>query len=38
MKILNFGSINKDLVYLVDDFAKPGQTISSNNHEIFLGG
>ena len=38
MKILNFGSINKDLVYLVDDFVKPGQTISSNNHEIFLGG
>lgn len=38
MKILNFGSINKDFVYLVDDFVQPGETISSNRHDIFLGG
>ena len=38
MKILNFGSINKDFVYLVDDFVQPGETISSNSHDIFLGG
>jgi len=38
MKILNFGSINKDFVYLVDNFVQPGETISSNSHDIFLGG
>jgi len=38
VKILNFGSINKDFVYLVDNFVQPGETISSNSHDIFLGG
>ena len=38
MKILNFGSINKDLVYNVEDFVKPGETISSRDHGLYLGG
>ena len=38
MKILNFGSINKDLVYIVKDFVSPGETISSLNHDVYLGG
>lgn len=29
MKILNFGSLNIDRVYNVDEFVKPGETISS---------
>lgn len=29
MKILNFGSLNIDFVYAVDEFVKPGETISS---------
>ena len=38
MKILNFGSINKDFFYIVDDFVKPGETISSNRYDIKIGG
>ena len=38
MKILNFGSINKDFVYLVENFVQSGQTISSKRYEVFLGG
>ena len=38
MKILNFGSINKDFVYLVENFVQSGQTISSKKYEVFLGG
>ncbi len=38
MKILNFGSINKDLVYKVEDFVKPGETISSKDYGLYLGG
>ena len=38
MKILNFGSINKDLVYNVEDFVKPGETISSRDYGLYLGG
>ena len=38
MKILNFGSINKDLVYNVEDFVKPGETISSKDYGLYLGG
>jgi len=29
MKILNFGSLNIDFVYAVEEFVKPGETISS---------
>ena len=38
MKILNFGSLNIDRVYNVDEFVKPGETISSKNMGIFAGG
>tara|TARA_B100000902_G_scaffold131027_1_gene129874 strand:- start:7748 stop:8611 length:864 start_codon:yes stop_codon:yes gene_type:complete len=38
MKILNFGSINKDFFYSVNDFVRPGETISSNTYEIKIGG
>ena len=31
MKILNFGSLNIDKVYQVDNFVRPGETISSKN-------
>jgi len=38
MKILNFGSLNIDYVYSVDHFVRPGETLASNNLEIFPGG
>ena len=38
MKILNFGSINKDFFYSVNDFVRPGETISSNEYDIMIGG
>ena len=38
MKILNFGSINKDYFYSVNDFVKPGETISSIRYNIKIGG
>ena len=38
MKILNFGSINKDFFYSVNDFVKPGETISSVRYNIKIGG
>lgn len=38
MKILNFGSLNIDKVYEVEDFVKPGETISSKDMQIFAGG
>ena len=38
MKILNFGSINKDFFYSVDDFVKPGETISSSRYNVKIGG
>ncbi|WP_010166625.1 ribokinase [Candidatus Epulonipiscium viviparus] len=37
-RILNFGSLNIDYVYSVDDFTKPGETINSTQLEIFCGG
>lgn len=36
--MLNFGSLNIDLVYGVDHFVQPGETISSNSLEVFNGG
>lgn len=36
MKILNFGSLNIDKVYQVDNFVRPGETISSKNPQFFL--
>lgn len=38
MKILNFGSINIDNVYHVDDFVKPGETKKSLSFQVFPGG
>lgn len=38
MKILNFGSLNIDMVYDVEHIVSPGETIQSLNMEIFAGG
>lgn len=38
MKILNFGSINIDIVFSVDNIVLPGQTIASNKISTFCGG
>ncbi len=38
MNILNFGSLNIDLVYQVEHIARPGETISSLAHQVFAGG
>ena len=38
MKILNFGSINKDYVYSVNEFVSPGETIKTYEFKEFLGG
>lgn len=38
MKILNFGSLNIDLVYQVDHIVRPGETIASSAYKVFAGG
>lgn len=38
MRVINFGSLNIDKVYDVDDFAKPGETISATAYSQFAGG
>lgn len=38
MKIINFGSLNIDNVYNVQEFVKPGQTIFADNFHIAAGG
>jgi ribokinase len=38
MKILSFGSLNIDEVYLVEHFAGPGETIPSIARSVFAGG
>jgi ribokinase len=38
MKILNFGSLNIDHVYKVDHFARPGETLSCDDYQVFAGG
>lgn len=38
MKILNYGSINIDVVYSVPYIVRPGETISSRNLQQFAGG
>lgn len=38
MAVINFGSINIDHVYQVDQFVQPGETISSSNYQQLLGG
>ena len=38
MKVLNFGSLNIDNVYHVDDFVQPGETKKSLSFQVFPGG
>ncbi len=38
MAVINFGSINIDHVYQVDQFVQPGETISSSDYQQLLGG
>ncbi len=38
MKILNFGSLNIDYVYFVEEFVKAGETLSSKDLQVFCGG
>ena len=38
MRVLNFGSLNIDLVYAVPHIAAPGETVSSSKLEVFCGG
>lgn len=38
MNILNFGSMNIDKVYMVKDIVEKGETILTNNYDVFLGG
>lgn len=38
MKVLNFGSLNIDNVYCVENFVRKGETIHSENLSIFPGG
>lgn len=38
MRILNFGSINIDMVYRVDHFVRPGETIAARSFGRFAGG
>jgi len=38
MKILNFGSVNIDRVFQVEEIVRPGQTISSRGMQLFPGG
>ncbi len=38
MKVLNFGSLNIDYVYQVEHFVRAGETLDSENMEVFGGG
>ena len=38
MKVINFGSLNIDLVYRVHEFVRPGETISASSFARFPGG
>ncbi|MCE5344635.1 MAG: ribokinase [Eubacteriales bacterium] len=38
MKIVNFGSLNIDYVYRVDEFLRPGETRAARSRSIFCGG
>lgn len=38
MRIVNFGSLNIDYVYRVDEFLRPGETKPARSREIFCGG
>ena len=38
MRVINFGSLNVDHVYSVEQFVKPGETIGSQAYQKFVGG
>lgn len=38
MHILNYGSLNVDLVYRVPHISRPGETLGSSSREVFAGG
>jgi len=38
MRDLNFGSLNIDYVYEVEDFVRPGETIQCKRYNTFCGG
>jgi len=38
MRVLNFGSLNIDYVYRVDEFVKPSETKAANSLSVFAGG
>ena len=38
MKVINYGSLNIDLVYRVHEFVRPGETISAMDFSRFVGG
>lgn len=38
MRVLNFGSLNKDFVYQVDHFVSEGETLTSSRLDVFPGG
>lgn len=38
MRIINFGSLNIDKVYQVEQFVRPGQTITAKDCAVAAGG
>ena len=38
MKMVVFGSLNIDKTYSLEDFVRPGQTVSASEMEQFCGG
>ena len=38
MRIINFGSLNIDKVYQVEQFVRPGQTITAKDYAVAAGG
>lgn len=38
MRIINFGSLNIDKVYRVEQFVRPGQTITAKDCAVAAGG
>ena len=38
MRIINFGSLNIDKVYQVEQFVQPGQTITAKDCAVDVGG
>lgn len=37
-RVLNFGSLNIDHVYTVEEFVRPGETVVSTSYDLFSGG